>query len=291
MDLRNRDVILTGAAGGIGAALTLELVAAGARVLAVGRRQAALAALAARMLPGRVQPFVADITMPEQRAALAAAAARLAHPAVLVHAAGSGRFGLFDGHADAAAAMLEANTVARSMARRIAAATTSGRSTGVFRARLSASTSGGLKAAVVAIGSTFGSIGFPGFAAYSASKFALRGWMEAMARETADGSVRFQWIAPRATATAFNPPEVEALNRALNTPVDRPEVVAAAIRRAIERGAPRQQIGWPERLFVRLNGALPELVDRALRRALPAVRRAAGAAAAPSSTVVPETSA
>lgn len=275
MDLRGKDVILTGAAGGIGAALTLELVAAGARVLAVGRRKPALDALAARMLPGRVQPFVADLTEPDQRAALAAAAARLASPAVLVHAAGSGGFGLFDNRADDAAAMLEANTLAP-----IAL-------TGALLPLLRRQP----QAAVVAIGSTFGSIGFPGFAAYSASKFALRGWMEAMARENADGSVRFQWIAPRATATAFNPPEVEALNRALNTPVDRPEVVAAAIRRAIERGVLRQQVGWPERLFVRLNGALPELVDRALRRALPAVRRAAGTSTSPSSTALPETSA
>jgi short-subunit dehydrogenase len=275
MDLRDKDVILTGAAGGIGAALTLELVAAGARVFAVGRRRPALEALAARMIPGRVQPFVADITEPDQRAALAAAAARLAQPAVLVHAAGSGGFGLFDNGADAAAAMLEANTVAP-----IAL-------TGALLPLLRRQP----QAAVVAVGSTFGSIGFPGFAAYSASKFALRGWMEAMARENADGSVRFQWIAPRATATAFNPPEVEALNRALNTPVDRPEVVAAVIRRAIQRGVLRQQIGWPERLFVRLNGALPELVDRALRRALPAVRRAAGVPATPSPTALPETSA
>lgn len=59
-------------------------------------------------------------------------------------------------------------------------------------------------AAMVAVGSTFGSIGFAGFAGYSASKFGLRGLFEALAREHAGTSVRFQYLSPRATATAFN---------------------------------------------------------------------------------------
>ncbi|MNJ01425.1 short chain dehydrogenase [compost metagenome] len=32
-------------------------------------------------------------------------------------------------------------------------------------------------------------------------------------------------------------------------------------------------LGWPEKLFVRLNGMLPGLVDRALRKQLPLIRR------------------
>jgi hypothetical protein len=32
-------------------------------------------------------------------------------------------------------------------------------------------------------------------------------------------------------------------------------------------------LGWPEKLFVRLNGMLPGVVDRALRKQLPLIRR------------------
>ena len=39
---------------------------------------------------------------------------------------------------------------------------------------------------VVNVGSTYGSIGYPGYATYCASKFALRGFSEALRRELAD---------------------------------------------------------------------------------------------------------
>ena len=83
------------------------------------------------------------------------------------------------------------------------------------------------EARVLAVGSTFGSLAHPGFAAYSASKFALRGFIEALGREHADSALIAQWIAPRATDTAFNPPNVVALNKALKTHVDAVEDVAA----------------------------------------------------------------
>ena len=43
---------------------------------------------------------------------------------------------------------------------------------------------------IVNIGSTFGSIGYPGFSAYCASKFGLRGFTEALRRELGDAAVR-----------------------------------------------------------------------------------------------------
>jgi len=35
-------------------------------------------------------------------------------------------------------------------------------------------------------------------------------------------------------------------------------------------------IGWPEKFFARMNGLLPRLVDGALRKQLPVIRRYAG---------------
>jgi short-subunit dehydrogenase len=135
------------------------------------------------------------------------------------------------------------------------------------------------EAGVVGIGSTFGSLGYPGFAAYSASKFGLRGFLEALAREHADTPLRVQYLSPRATRTALNSPTVEAMNAELGVAVDDADLVAASLLEAIESGTRRRQLGWPERLFARLNGALPELVDRALAKQLPIVRRFARAAA------------
>jgi short-subunit dehydrogenase len=135
------------------------------------------------------------------------------------------------------------------------------------------------EAGVVGIGSTFGSLGYPGFAAYSASKFGLRGFLEALAREHADTPLRVQYLSPRATRTALNSVAVDAMNAELGVAVDDADLVAASLLEAIESGTRRRQLGWPERLFARLNGALPELVDRALAKQLPIVRRFARAAA------------
>lgn len=263
--LRSRTVVLTGASGGIGAALAAALVEAGATVLAVGRDPVKLNAMVHRHRPGAVVPVGADLCTPAGRAAVVAQAAAM-KPSLLVIAHARGAFGLFEAQPEAElAALVQTNLVAPMLLIRALLPTLQAQP----------------EAAVVAVGSTFGALAFPGFAAYSASKFGLRGLVEALGREHADGHVRFQYLSPRATRTAFNTPAVDALNAELKTAMDDPADVAAQLLAAIRRGDRRRQLGWPEKLFARLNGAFPALIDRALRGQLPAVRRHAGTATTP----------
>lgn len=266
MDLNGKSVVLTGASGGIGSALALELCAEGAQVIAVGRRPAALEALRQRAAgrPGRLWPLVADLNCARDRARIAEVATA---PDALIHAAALGSFGLFaDSESSEREALFQTNVLAP-MALTQA----------LLPALLKRPES-----RVLAVGSTFGSLAHPGFAAYSASKFALRGFIEALGREHADTGLVAQWIAPRATDTAFNSPNVVALNQALKTHVDAVDEVAAQIVQALRAGTRRRQLGWPEKLFAWLNGAFPALVDRGLRSALPVVRE--HAVTAPSAT-------
>lgn len=249
-------VLITGASGGIGQALVEELAAAGAQLLITGRREEALAAAAARY-PGQVTALAADLTRPGDRAALAEAAAA-ADCNMLVNAAGVNRVGLFESCSDEELERLVTLNLTATL-----------QLTRALMPMLLAARHGW----VVNLGSTFGTIGYPGQVAYCATKFALRGFSQALRRELADTRVRVLHVAPRATRTAMNAPEVEAMNQALGNTMDTPVRVASAVRRAIERGREETQLGRPERLFTRLNSLLPRLVDRALARQLPIIRR------------------
>ncbi|WP_280553554.1 SDR family oxidoreductase [Halomonas sp. 25-S5] len=249
-------ILITGASGGIGQALVDELTAAGARLLITGRRDEALEALVARH-PGQVTAMTADLTRAEDRNRLVMAS-REAGCNMLVNAAGVNRVGLFESCSDEEIeALVTLNLTATLQLTR------------ALLPQLLAAEHGW----VVNLGSTFGTIGYPGQVGYCATKFALRGFSQALRRELADTRVRVLHVSPRATRTAMNAPEVEAMNQALGNAMDTPARVASAVRRAIEHGREETQLGGPEQLFTRLNSLLPRLVDQALLRQLPVIRR------------------
>ncbi len=127
-------------------------------------------------------------------------------------------------------------------------------------------------AAIVNIGSIFGSIGHPGFTAYCASKFGLRGFTEALQRELHDTSIRVSYLAPRATRTDLNPAAVTALNEALGNATDEPERVAEELLKVLGDKRRQRYMGWPENFFVRLNSVFPGVVHSALARKLHIIR-------------------
>jgi short-subunit dehydrogenase len=257
--LSGRTVLLTGASGGIGAALCDALVKAGARVVAIGRNEARLQALAQRHAAGRVVPLAADLATDSGRARVIATASSLEQtPSVLVLAHAQSAFGMFEHQSMNELRELVETNLLGPMA---------------LIHGLLPMLQRHPQAAVVAVGSTFGSLAFPGFSAYSATKFGLRGLMEGLSREYADSGLQCQFLSPRATRTAFNTPAVDAMNKEMKVAQDDPDDVAEQLVAAIASGRPRLQLGWPEKLFARINGVLPGLVDRNLRSQLAIVRR------------------
>ena len=257
MQLSDCRVVLTGASGGIGRALVEKLCAAGAQLLLVGRHTEGLESLASSY-PGKVQVVVADIVESAGRDAVQAAARSFGGVNVLINAAGQNRFSLLEQHDEAAmAALINLNVTA----------------TLQLTQRLLPLLMQQGRALVVNIGSTFGSIGYPGFATYCASKFALRGFSEALRREMADTQVKVLYIAPRATRTGMNAENVVAMNNELKVSMDEPLAVAAQVLGAIRGEREELYLGWPEKFFVKLNGLLPRLVDQLLRKQLPTIQR------------------
>ncbi|AZD02343.1 SDR family oxidoreductase [Pseudomonas chlororaphis] len=257
MRLSDARVVLTGASGGIGLAIASDLCASGAKVLAVARRREPLEPLLARY-PSQLCWVAADLTFLADRRKVLTAAQAMGGINLLINAAGVNHFTMLD--------QLDDSDVNAMLAVNIGAPVCL---TKTLLPLLKQAES----AMVVNVGSTYGSIGYPGYAVYCATKFALRGFSEALRRELADTRVGVLYVAPRATHTSMNSPAARALNDALKSNVDDPQTVAAAVIHAIAGDRRDLYLGWPERFFMRLNSLLPNLVDRGLRKQLPLIRR------------------
>lgn len=255
MDPRGKQVLLAGATGGIGRAVAEALDRAGACLTLLGRSEDKLAALG-RRLRGAHTTLVADLDDPARREAVLQHC-RQQGVDVFVNAVGVMDFRLFDAQEPAIVArMVQTNLLSPMLLCQGLVPLLKQRE----------------EAAIVNIGSIFGSIGHPGFTAYCATKFGLRGFTEALQRELADSPVRVAYLAPRATRTDLNSSAVTALNEALGNATDEPEQVAAELMKLLGEKRRQRYMGWPEGLFVRLNGLFPGLVHSALARKLPIIR-------------------
>ncbi len=250
--------VLTGASGGIGAAIARQLAPRCALLILVGRNQDALEALRRELQSCPVHLVCGDLTDPATVGEIEAAARHLGGINLLVNNAGVSDFHAFDSQSpDVIARLLDTNLLAPMLLTR----------------RLIPLLMEAPAAQIVNIGSVFGLIGFPGFAAYCAAKAGLKGFTQALRRELADSAVEVRHFAPRATRTAINSAAVSAMNRELKTAEDTPQQVATAFLRFLDGGAYQRTLGAKERFFVLLNKLLPALPDGAIRAQLPIIRR------------------
>ncbi|MBX3609644.1 MAG: SDR family oxidoreductase [Hydrogenophaga sp.] len=247
MKLDQRRILITGAGGGIGRAMVEALNASGARTMGVARRQRSAVAGD----PAEPQTWLqGDLTLAPDIDRVARAAIAWGADTV-VHAAGVPAFGAFGQQpAEQTASVLQINLW----------------SPMALTQALLPHLHQLPDARVVFVGSALGRIGIPGSAVYGATKAGLHRFAEALRRELAGSPVSVQWLGPRATQTAFNSPESVAFNQATGTASDPPEVVAEALLALLRSGAAERHIGFPERLAVRLNGALGPLIDGGFRK-------------------------
>ncbi|HEY8682163.1 MAG TPA: SDR family oxidoreductase [Rhodanobacter sp.] len=264
MNLRRKRILLTGAAGGIGRALCQELAFRGARLCLVGRTDASIASLRHLVEEKGLDAMVvqADITHArDRRCAIQRMQLSYAGLDVLINLAGLMDFQLFSASDPGMIQqMLQINLQAPMQLTRE-----------VLPAML-AQGSG----RIVNIGSMFGSIGYPGFATYSATKFAIRGFSQALRRELTGSGIGVTYVSPRGVRTAFNPRAVHAMAAEGMMHMDEPAWVATRIADAIEKEKDEAYLGFPESFFARLNSLWPRLVDHSLRKVVPAISRHAG---------------
>lgn len=253
-----KTVLITGASSGIGRALAIEAARRGHSLILVGRRAGELGETRRQAAPCDCRIVAADVTAPEGRAAIVAAVE--ASVDILINNAGTLAVGPL--------ATLGDDDIRRMTDTNLAAPIA------LTRDLLPA-----LRAArgrVVNVGSVFGDIAYPFFAGYSATKFGLRGFSDALRRELWGQGVGVTYIAPRATRTGATG-AFAALVGPMKMTLDDPETVARQAWDAIGKGRREAFPHGAERLFVRIQRLIPSLIDRSVgaQVASPAVRAAA----------------
>jgi NAD(P)-dependent dehydrogenase (short-subunit alcohol dehydrogenase family) len=252
MQLESKRALITGAGSGIGRALAVEAARRGMAVALCGRRREALEETAAVIGADREVLIVpADVTSPNDRRRLVERiSSAWGALDILVNNAGVIRGGPLE---KADEMMLEeilrVNVVAPIM----------------LACDLLPLLEAARPSRIVNVGSMFGDIAYPGFAAYSTSKFALRGFSDALRREWAEKGIAVTYAAPRATdtdaAAAFYGFPGVSKER-----LDPPQQVAERIWRAVAKGDASVYARGPERLFVLIQRLLPRLIDQSIAR-------------------------
>lgn len=184
----NRVWLITGASSGFGRAITEAAVAADDIVIATARNASALAGLAASH-PGQVEALALDVTDAEAvEAAVADVISRHGRIDVLVNNAGRGHVGALEETSDAELrSLFEVHVFGPAALTRAVLPHMRSRRSG----------------AIVQMSSMGGQMSFAGFAAYSATKFALEGMSEALADEVRPLGIKVLIVEPGAFRTRF----------------------------------------------------------------------------------------
>jgi short-subunit dehydrogenase len=241
--------LVTGASSGIGEAAARRLAREpGARLVLVARREQKLNALASEL--GGATVIAADVTEPGAPARIAAAVeSEHGRLDLLVNNAGAAWRATFeDGGWENVRRHMELNFDAHV------------RVTEALLPLLRRSA----PSAIVNVASTAGRVARGGTGAYSASKFALVGWTDALSLEEAAHGVHVGMVLPGFVATEGFP-QRELVERALTRwIVSTPERVAEAIVDAGPGGRAERYVPRPYWIAAVLRVAAPRLVRRVL---------------------------
>jgi short-subunit dehydrogenase len=243
--IKTKTVLITGAGSGIGRALATEAASRGYDLILAGRNLNSLHKTWELIGDKQVTCVVADVTSAEGREAIKQATkGRLD---VLINNAGTLKVGHVSELEDKALNLMVQTNLLAPMAL-----------TRELLPALKAS-----KGRVVNVGSVFGDIAYPFFASYSATKFGLRGYSDALRRELTGQGVGVTYLAPRATKTGAAT-EFDRLIGPMSMTLDAPETVAIQAWAAIEAGKRESYPRSKEALFVKIQRLLPSLIDRSV---------------------------
>ncbi len=251
-DLHGKVALVTGAYGGIGAAVARALAHSGAAVVLTGRDQAALSKVDLGPGEGRALRLRLDVGDPAAwEAAVERVLAERGRLDVLVNNAGVLEVSPLESMpAGEIERQVRVNLLGAAFGCRAAIPSMRARGEGV----------------IVNVASLGGIVPMPFEAVYCATKYALRGLSFALRAELAGSGIRVSVVSPDSVETAHTLQELQHDEAALSfasAPLP-PEAVAEAVLRAVRKGPPEILVPAASGLLVRLLMAFPRLVLRLL---------------------------
>jgi len=257
MQLQNKIILLSGADGGIGSVIADRLHQQGCKLILVGISEDGLQAVNQK-LGKQHEVLAANLMLQKDRKKLVVKAEQLGGIDGIINNAGISDFAFVEQQDEKRLEMLiNINLLAPMVLCQMFIPMLKQRE----------------EAFILNMGSTFGSIGYPGFSGYVASKFGMRGFTETLRRELSDSQIQVMYLAPRAIKTPINSPAVVEMNEELGNAMDDPDVAADAVIDMLKNNKTSVYLGWPEKLFVRVNSLFPKIVDKALSGKLSAIRK------------------
>lgn len=253
---KNKVVAITGGSDGIGKALIELLLPMGAKIATCGRNQEKLYDLQLRHVTAPLHCVVADVSDYNNcKLFIDSTINQFGGIDILINNAGISMRALFkDTDIDVFKKLMDVNYFGT-----------------VYCTKLALGSLLERKGTIVGVSSIAGFRGLPGRSGYSASKFALNGWLEAVRTELMDDGVNVMWVCPGFTRSNIR-------NAALNnkgeahgeTPLNEedlmsPEECAKYILKAIEKRKRTLILTFTGKRAVFMNKFFPSWADKLTR--------------------------
>jgi short-subunit dehydrogenase len=254
---KDKVAVVTGGTDGIGKALVELLLMKGARVATCGRHQDKLYRLQSDFPSYPLHAVIADVSSENDcRHFIESTIEVFGAIDLLINNAGvSMRALLKDTSADVIKKVMEINFFGS-----------------VYCTRFALDSIIKKRGSIVGVSSIAGYRGLPGRSGYSASKFALQGWLEAIRTELLDDDVHVMWVCPGFTASNIR---AAALNKDGNaqgeSPLDESNLMTAAevatkILRAIQKRKRTLVLTFTGKQTVFMNKFFPSWSDKLVKR-------------------------
>lgn len=251
---QNKVVVITGGSSGIGEALVRSFLSEGALVATCGRRQDKLDALKKGIASEHLYTSIADVSQePDCKKFIGSVVQKFGKIDILINNAGMSMRALFDELEDLSIMKKLMDTNFWGC---------------VYCTRYAMPALKKSHGTVAGVSSIAGYRGLPGRAGYSASKFAMQGFLEVLRTENLHTGVHVMWVCPGFTASNIRN---AALNKEGKAQTDTPlkenklmtaDEVALRIMKSISQKRRTLVMTSQGKLTVFMNKWFPSLVDK-----------------------------